>query len=300
VSELPGTPSRLQTGIYDLGYRPYEGQRFGRAYALGSLFTYSLRAIFGLGRSWVAKGFAIGLAIIALVPALVQLAIAAIAPEEFEFTRFENYFSFVSIVIVLFCAVSAPEVIGRDQRHHTLALYFSRALSRGDYVTAKLAALLAGLLIVLLTPQVLLLTGNAVATEEIVDYLADNLGEIPPIVASSLVVAAMMGSLSLAVASQTPRRAWATGAVIIYFVVATALGAVLRETISSSDGDYAILISPIHVLEGSVFWIFDAAPEPDSDLADITFRGYYYLAAAAAYTLLGVAVVYRRFLKLAV
>jgi ABC-2 type transport system permease protein len=285
VSELPGTPSRLQTGIYDLGYRPYEGQRFGRAYALGSLFTYSLRAIFGLGRSWVAKGFAIGLAIIALVPALVQLAIAAIAPEEFEFTRFENYFSFVSIVIVLFCAVSAPEVIGRDQRHHTLALYFSRALSRGDYVTAKLAALL---------------TGNAVATEEIVDYLADNLGEIPPIVASSLVVAAMMGSLSLAVASQTPRRAWATGAVIIYFVVATALGAVLRETISSSDGDYAILISPIHVLEGSVFWIFDAAPEPDSDLADITFRGYYYLAAAAAYTLLGVAVVYRRFLKLAV
>ena len=300
MSELPGTPSRLQTGIYDLGYRPYEGQRFGRAYALGSLFTYSLRAIFGLGRSWVAKGFAIGLAIIALVPALVQLAIAAIAPEEFEFTAFENYFSFVSIVIVLFCAVSAPEVIGRDQRHHTLALYFSRALSRGDYVTAKLAALLAGLLIVLLTPQVLLLTGNAVATEEIVDYLADNLGEIPPIVASSLVVAAMMGSLSLAVASQTPRRAWATGAVIIYFVVATALGAVLRETISSSDGDYAILISPIHVLEGSVFWIFDASPEPDSDLADITFRGYYYLAAAAAYTLLGVAVVYRRFLKLAV
>ena len=300
MSEQAGEPSRLRTGIYDLGYRPYEGQRLGRAYAVVSLFMYSLRAIFGLGRSWVAKAFAIGLAVIALIPALVQLAIAAIAPAEFEFTRFENYFSFVGIVVVLFCALSAPEVIGRDQRHHTLALYFSRALSRSDYVTAKVAALLAGLLIVLLTPQAVLLIGNAVATEEIVDYLADNLDAIPPIVASSLVIAVMMGSLSLAIACQTPRRAWATGAVIIYFVIATALGAILIETISSSDGDYAILISPVHVLEGSVFWLFDVPPEAGSDLEAIGFGGHYFFAAAAAYSLIGLAIVYRRYWTLAV
>jgi ABC-2 type transport system permease protein len=294
------TPSRLQTGIYDLGYRSYDGQRLGRLYAIVSLFTYSLRAVFGLGRGWVAKFFSMGLALIALIPALVQLAVADIAPADFEYASFENYFGFVSIVLALFCAVAAPEVIGRDQRHHTLALYFSRALSRADYVTAKVAALLGGLLIVLLAPQILLLVGNAVATEKIVDYLSDNLKEIPPILASSLVVATMMGALSLAIASQTPRRAWATGAVIIYFVIATALGAILHETISSSDGDYAFLISPIHVLEGTVYWIFNATPDLDSDIYNVAVDGVYFFAAAIAYSLLGLAVVYRRFAKMAI
>lgn len=294
------TPSRLRTGIYDLGYRSYDGRRLGRLYAIMSLFVYSLRAVFGLGRSWVAKVFSMGLAVIAIIPAVIQLAIAALAPEEFEFARFENYFSFVSIVLALFCAVAAPEVIGRDQRHHTLALYFSRALSRSDYVTAKLAALLVGLLIVLITPQALLLIGNAVATEEVVDYLNDNLEQIPPILASSIVIATMMGALSLAIACQTPRRAWATGAVIMYFVLATALGAILQETVSAADGDYAILISPVHVLEGAVYWIFGLPPEPGSDLFELTVDGAYYFLAAIGYSVLGLAIIYRRYWKMGI
>lgn len=294
------TPSRLQTGIYDLGYRTYDGARLGRVYAIVSLFTYSLFAVFGLGRSWVAKLFAMGLAVIALIPALVQLAIAAIVPAEFEYASFENYFGFVSIVIALFCAVTAPEVIGRDQRHHTLALYFSRALSRVDYVTAKVAALLAGLLIVLLIPQALLLMGNAVATEKIVDYLRDNVGEIPAILGSSLMVATMMGALSLAIACQTPRRMWATGAVVIYFITATALGAILAETIASSDGDYAFLISPLHVLEGTVYWIFNTTPDLNSDIYGVAVDGVYFFAAALGYSLVGLGIVYRRFAKMAI
>jgi hypothetical protein len=146
----------------------------------------------------------------------------------------------------------------------------------------------------------LLLVGNAVATEKIVDYLTDNLEEIPPILASSLVVATMMGALSLAIASQTPRRAWATGAVIVYFVIATALGAILHETISSSDGDYAFLISPIHVLEGTVYWIFNATPDLESDIYNVAVDGVYFFAAAVGYSLLGLAVVYRRFAKMAI
>jgi ABC-2 type transport system permease protein len=293
-------PSRLRTGIYDLGYRIYEGQRLGRGYAIFSLYVYSLRAVFGLGRSWVAKFFALGLAVVALLPAFVQLAIAAIIPEEFEYVSYEEYFEFVSVVLALFCAVAAPEVVGRDQRHRTLALYFSRALSRFDYVTAKLGALLTGLMIVLLLPQALLLIGNAVATEEVVDYLRDNLRKIPPILASSFVVAAMMGSISLAIASQTSRRAWSTGAVIIYFVVATALGGILNETISSRDGDFALLISPIATLRGAVYWVFNVPPPFDSDLYRISVDGAVFFAAAVGYALIGMGVVYRRFMRMGI
>jgi len=290
--------SRLQTGIYDLGYRAYEGIRLGRLYAITSLFWYSARAVFGLGRGWVAKLFSMGLAVIALLPAFVQLAIAAIVPEEFEYASYENYFGFVGIVLALFCAVTAPEVIGRDQRNQTLALYFSRALSRTDYVTAKLAALVFGILIVQLIPQTLLLIGNAVATEEVVDYLSENLDEIPPILVSAFIIATMMSSVSLAIACQTPRRYWASGAVIIYFVIATALGAILQETIASSDGDYAFLISPIHVLEGTVYWVFGSTPELGSDLYNISVDGIYFFAAAVGYSLLGLGILYRRFWRM--
>jgi ABC-2 type transport system permease protein len=290
--------SRLQTGIYDLGYRAYEGIRLGRLYAITSLFWYSARAVFGLGRGWVAKLFSMGLAVFALLPAFVQLAIAAIVPEEFEYASYENYFGFVGIVLALFCAVTAPEVIGRDQRNQTLALYFSRALSRTDYVTAKLAALVFGILIVQLIPQTLLLIGNAVATEEVVDYLSENLDEIPPILVSAFIIATMMSSVSLAIACQTPRRYWASGAVIIYFVIATALGAILQETIASSDGDYAFLISPIHVLEGTVYWVFGSTPELGSDLYNISVDGIYFFAAAVGYSLLGLGILYRRFWRM--
>jgi len=300
MSEQAGPSAGLQTGIYDLGYRSYDGVRLGRAYAVVSLFTYSLRAVFGLGRSWVSKLFPIGLAILALVPALVQLAVAAISPGDFEFAKPENYFGFVNIVLALFCAVAAPEVVGRDQRHHTLALYFSRSLSRTDYVTAKLAGLLVALLIVLLTPQILLLTGNAVATDTVVSYLKDHLDQVPPIVGSALVVGAMMTSLSLAIACQTPRRAWGTGAVIGYFVIATALGSILLQTISGHGGGYALLISPFAVLEGAVYWIFNAAPAVDSDVERAAIDGIYYLLAAVGYTVVGLAVLYRRFWRLGV
>ncbi len=77
-----------QTGnIYDLGYRGYDGERLGRRYAVTSLYIYSLRAIFGLGRSAWAKVFPFGLAIIALIPATIQLGIAAIAPVRSDFDQ---------------------------------------------------------------------------------------------------------------------------------------------------------------------------------------------------------------------
>jgi ABC-2 type transport system permease protein len=297
MSEQAGPPAGLRTGIYDLGYRSYDGERLGRAYAVVSLFTYSLHAVFGLGRSVMSKVFPMGLALLALIPALVQLAIAAISPQDFEIAKLENYFSWVSLILALFCAVSSPELVGRDQRHHTLALYFSRALSRTDYISAKLLALIVAMLIVLVSPQVILLLGNAVATQDMMAYLKDNVSQVPAVIASSILVALMMSSVSVAIASQTSKRAWA---VIIYFVVATALGAVLRETIASDSGDYAILLSPLAVLEGAVYWIFNATPDAGSDLAQVNVDGIYYFLAASGYTLVGLAVVYRRFWKMSI
>ena len=286
--------------IYDLGYQPYDGPRLGRRHAVYSLYIYSLRNIFGLGRSMLSKAFPLGLALIAAVPALIQLAIAAIVPLEFDFIRPEDYFEFIQIILALFCAVVAPEIVGRDQRNRTLPLYFSRALSRADYVSAKWGALTVALVLVLAIPQIILILGNAVATSDLLDYLSGNLDMVLPILASSVIVALMMGSVSLAIASQTSKRAFATGAVLAYFVIFTALGAILVETTTGDVQRYLIFISPVNVLDGCVRWIFDAPSVFDSDLAQVDLPGVSYFIAALAYTGVSLAVLYRRFLRLAV
>jgi len=293
--------SAAQTGnIYDLGYRSYEGERLGRSYAIVSLYLYSLRAVFGLGRSAWAKVFPFGLAAIAMIPSSVQLAIAAIAPADLDLIKPENYFEFVQVVVALFCAVSAPEIIGRDQRHQTLPLYFSRSLSRADYVSAKLAALATALFAVLALPQVLLLLGNGVADDDLLGYFRDNLDQVPAVLAGSLLAAALMSSVSLAIASLTPRRAISTVAVIAYFVVLTTIGGVLVRTTDGSVRQFSVLVSPFDVLNGSIRWLFDAEADVDSDIGRAGLAGGYYLLGAAAYTLASAAILYRRFLRLAV
>ncbi|MPZ48073.1 MAG: ABC transporter permease subunit [Dehalococcoidia bacterium] len=286
--------------IYDLGYRPHEGERLGRAYATFALFVYSLRGVFGLGRSALSKVFSMGLAVVALVPAAIQLGIAAIAPLELEIIPPEEYFSFVQIVLALFCAVVAPEIIGRDQRNRTLPLYFSRALSRPDYVTSKLGALAAGVFIVVGLPQVILLLGSAVATDDVVSYLGDNAGDLPPILGGSLLVAVFFATVSLTIASQTPRRAFATGGVLAYFVIFTILGSILVNTTSGTVQDYSVLISPIDVLDGSVHWLFGAQPPSDSDLVHSGLAGGVYVLAAFAYIGAALGLLFRRFMRLTV
>lgn len=293
------TGSGRASNIYDLGYQPYQGQRLGRSYGIQSLYIYSLRAVFGLGRSNLSKVFPIGLAVVALLPATVQLGIAAIATAEIQVIKPENYFTFVQTVLALFCAVVAPEIIGRDQRHKTLPLYFSRALTRVDYVSAKLAALFVALFLVCLVPQVLLFLGSAMATDELTGYLRDNLDQVAPILASCAVVSVFMAAVSLATGSQTHRRAFATGAVLAYFVVFGALGSILVQTTTGDVQRYVLLLSPLDVLNGAVFWIFGASPARESDLAESGLGGYFLLAVLA-YIAVALAVLYRRFQRLPV
>jgi len=289
-----GAARRQAAGsIYDLGYRRYEGARLGRRSAALALFAYTFRAIWGIGRSWLAKLFPIGLFVIVMVPAVVVVAMAALAPEDYEIVKAEEVYGLVAIVMALFCAVAAPELVGRDERHHTLALYFSRPLSRVDYVATKLASLAVALFVLLFVPEVVIQGGNAVAATDTARYVRDNADLLPPLAASSAVTAAFMASLSLAVAMQTSRRAFATGAVIAAFVIPSALGNIFVETLSGEAQRYSLLISPIDLLQGAVYWMFGADFPQPSSLSKAGLDGGAYFAAALGYTLIAIGFVYR-------
>ena len=292
-------PAESRTGsIYDLGYRNYEGARLGRRHAIISLYLYTLRGAFGLGRRTGSKIIPVIITIIAFIPAAAQLAIAAVVGDEIEILTPQSYFSYAEVPIALFCAAVAPEITGRDMRQRTLSLYFSRALHRRDYALAKLAAFATALTLLTLLPQAVLVIGNGLATEDLGGYISDNWADLPRTIVAGLLIAVLTGSVSLAIAAQTPRRAYATVAVVAWFLITFPIAGILVHEVGGV-GQAAVFLSPFDFINGCTLWIFDGTPDPDSTLQVAGFPGWSYLVAVLAYSAAGIALVVRRFDRIA-
>ncbi|MEX0800855.1 MAG: hypothetical protein WD379_06535 [Dehalococcoidia bacterium] len=290
-------PEAATGSIYDLGYQRYAGVRLGRRHAIWALYVHSLRGVFGIGRSLGSKVGPIGLAVIALLPAIIQLGSASIAPEDVEFVRPEEYYDLIQIVLVLFCAVVAPDLLGRDQRTKTLSLYFSRALRREDYALAKFAALVTGMLAITIVPQVMMFIGNGLA-DDFGDHLQDNWTDLPSILGSAVELSCLVSGIGLLIAAQTPRRAYSTVGILAAFVLTSAVGAGVFEATDRNAGRWALLLSPLHLVQGLTRWFFDVAPEPGSELALADLPGETYAIAAAAIACMTLALLLRRYRKI--
>ena len=284
--------------IYDLGYQRYEGVRLGRRHAIWALYVHSLRGVFGIGRSLSSKVGPIGLAVIAFIPAAFQLGIAAIAPGEIEVIRPEDYFQLIEVVLAVFCAVVAPELVGRDQRTQTLSLYFSRALRRQDYALAKFAALMTGMLAITVIPQVMMFIGNGLAAADFGDYLQDEWADLPSILGSAILLSGLIAGIGIVIAAQMPSRAYSTVGIIAAFVLTSIIAGSVFEAADQDIGRFVLLLSPFHVARGLTFWFFDATFDPGTQLAEADLPGVTYAMAATSVVLLMLVLLLRRYEKI--
>ncbi|MCC7365319.1 MAG: ABC transporter permease subunit [Dehalococcoidia bacterium] len=297
------SPERATGNIYDLGYRTYQGARLGRPYAVLSLYLASLRAAFGLGRRTAAKIMPVALVIIAALPAVIQLGVAAATSDEIELFRAEDYYDYINVVLALFVAAVAPELVGRDLRSRTLSLYFSRALKREDYALGKLAALATAMLFLTLVPQLVMFIGNAFSGSEWRDYITDNLEQIPQIILSAVLLSLFTSAIGLAIAAQTPRRAFAIGGIIAVFVLGSSLGSIITA-IMTGDGDnpgngYPLLASPYALMRGVTYWIFRAEVDSGGELGHADLPLWLYAVAMVAITAACSAYLVRRYRRIA-
>ena len=262
------TPPDLVAGsatgsIFDLGYRGYDGPRLGRRHAIATLFAHSLKWTFGIGRGGRAKIAPFALAGLTLLPALLAIGIRALAgPAAERVTPItpQNYLTFVQTLIAFFVTAQAPELLGRDQRHHVLTLYFSRALERTDYALAKYGALVCALAIVLLVPQVILLLGMVFASIDIGAGLGEALPLVIPILLSTVIAAAFFSGIGLVIAAFTPRRAFASGAIVATFLVLSGVVSVIVLRGALRDPlRYVALLDPNALLDGLASTLFGAA-----------------------------------------
>jgi len=250
--------------IYDLGYRRYDGPRLGRRHAVEALFVYSLRAVFGLGRSGRAKIAPLVLGGLIALPAVFSVGVGALAggaAGEFNPITLEGYLPFAQTLLVFFVAAQAPELLVRDQRHRVLTLYFSRALERIDYVAAKYLALLTAVALVLGLPQVILLLGALFATPSLADGLSAVVPVLLPVVGRTVVVSALLAGIGLVASAFTVRRAFAAGAIIAVFLVLSGVVTVLVNRVGL-DGPLALvaLADPFALMDAVSALLFGVEP----------------------------------------
>ena len=269
--EAAVAPRESATGaIYDLGYRGYDGPRLGRRAAFATLFLASLRAAFGLGRPGRSKVVPWGLSAIMIVPAAVAGAIQALAPGGLSPFNYDNYLWDLQPILALFVAAQAPELVSSDQRNRVLSLYFSHALARSDYALAKFGAMAAALFLLALAPLLVILFASILAATDVLAALGDQLGNLPQIVGSPLVYAIPRAALGMAIASFTPRRAYATGAIIAVFLVSAAVGGILAEAGRGRLSLVSPLINPFVLLDGTRDWLLGASiPDSPVQRADL-------------------------------
>ncbi|MEV0405333.1 ABC transporter permease [Actinoallomurus sp. NPDC050550] len=288
--------------IHDIGYRHYDGRRLGRAYAVRSLFTYNLRAAFGLGRPVKAKIMPFLLFAIMLMPAAISVAITAIAAQvgagrDINLIRYSAYAIYLQPLIAIFLAAQAPVLASRELRFHVTPLYFSRPLSRLDYVLAKFTAFTTALFILLATPVTLLYVGALVTKQKhLGTHTLHWLGGL----AGCLIFALVLAGLGLVVAAFTPRRGFGVTAVMaVYLLSTTAVAAVQGIAENQTQftlAQWAGMFAPFNLVDGVQVWALHAkqsAPEPPPS----GLGGPVFTLVCAALVAGCVAILYLRFRK---
>jgi ABC-2 type transport system permease protein len=258
--------------IHDLGYRHYDGPRLGRAAIIRALYSHSLRSAFGIGRGAKAKIVPVLMFALMCLPAVVNAVVVARAPGHVRLVEYDTYtYRLRSLVMLIFVAAQAPELVSRDLRSHVLPLYLSRPVRRLDYPLAKLAAFTAACLLVIEIPLILLYLGTIVSVGGGSAVWAQTRALIPGLLIG-VAWAVLLAAIGLVLASLTARRAYATGVIAIYLFLTWTLSSILvgiaeHGPIAPNTGAplgarLGGLISPFTVLDGGRQWLGGTSPGP--------------------------------------
>ena len=314
--------------VFDLGYQRYTGPREGRNRARWALLENGVRTLLGIGRGGKAKILPVLLFISAIAPAVAFVVILAFigdlaaAVEEGDFVPgTADYYGVVALVLVLFGAIMAPELLGPDRRDNVLPLYLVRPLTTLDYLVARLLAFALIALALVYSGQAVLFTGQAFTAEEPFQYLRDNWADIPRILLVGAVISLFISVATLAVSAYVVRRAVAAAVIIgVYIVVGGVVDTLtfaencidqeagfgeqaFREDVDCDyiTGDFApfiALLSPSGVTDNINALVFDLPPQSPSLQAASELPDLTPVAAYLVWVIVPAAMLWNRYRRL--
>ena len=235
--------------VFDLGYQRYTGPREGRGRARLALFENGVRTVLGIGRGGRAKILPVGLFLAAITPAVVFVIILSFIGEAgADFIPGPaDYYSIVSVLLIIFGAIMAPELLCPDRRDNVLPLYLVRPLTSTDYLIARFLAFFVIVLALVYVGQIVLQAGLILTASDQVEYIRENWEDIPRILFMGVLIAAFISVGPLAVAAFTTRRAYAAAFIIAAWLLLNSISDGLTAetnctivTTGASGGDVVI------------------------------------------------------------
>ena len=312
MSDTPApSTSTTATGdaaqIIDQGYRSYDGPRTGLPGSIRSVVRYSMRHTLGLGRSarhkilpWLAVA-------IALLPAVVFVGLAVVLDidviEDEILPDYHEYYGFITTALFFYCGIVVPDILVSDRRNGMLQLYLATPLQRWSYLASKALAVALTLAVLTVGPVLFLLVAYTIEGSG-PDGLIEWLKIFVRIIAAGAAISAAFTAASLAAASLTDRRAFASIGVILLLWGSGGLTLALVEGADLTEQIYAFDLGGISdELKQRIY-----AAEPPQALGEGDFNPLYkrsqlstiFVAAAnLAWVTLGAGVVWWRYRRLA-
>lgn len=216
--------------VFDRGYRHYAGPRLGTPHAIWALARYSMARALGIRRSWTAKIVPMVLYGAAAIPVAIAIGIRAFVPG-FEFLDYPSLFTAIFLLVGIFVATVAPEMISSDRHDRLLPLYFSRPIGRTSYVLAKLLGAGILTLTIALVPVVALWLGNGLLSDEPLTAMQEGLGDLGRIVVAGAMISFYLGAIGLLISSFTGRKSVAVGVIILGFVLSESLAFAISQAL---------------------------------------------------------------------
>jgi ABC-2 type transport system permease protein len=219
--------------IHDIGYQGYDGPRYGRAGIVLALCWHSLRSAFGIGRGAKAKIVPDLAFIILCAPAVINAVAMALGHSHTRIIDYDTYDGPLRVLVVLvFIAAQAPELVARDLRSRVLPLYFARPIRRTDYPAAKYAAFVLALLALIDIPVLLLYLGTIMQLHTGSQIWLQTKALFPGLLVG-LMWSVLLAAVGLALACVSGRRAFSTGAVAIFLFLPFTLANLLTKIVEA-------------------------------------------------------------------
>ncbi len=231
------------------------------------------------------------------MPAIINVGVGYLTrdtpAEGFEFITYREYVG-VSTALLLFVALTAPDVVCPDRRHRVLPLIFARPLEGRDYVLAKVGAIATILFGFSFLPQVVLFIGQMLVSDAALDYLRDNAEVIWQVPLAVAILAVYYAAIGVAIGSLTSRRIVAGVAILALALVPSVItGAVLENDADQTSpiGVLNLLALPLYLRD----LIFLGEVEEGSPLSGVNGGGMLAIGVYVLVLVLAFVILFRRY-----
>jgi ABC-2 type transport system permease protein len=292
-----------QGAVYDRGYRPYDGHRGRRGAAIFALYKASIRRALGLRRSWRQKVAPFVLLAVVTIPAVVNVGIAYVTRNDvftsdrprIQIITYREYVG-VSAALLLFVALTAPDVICPDRRQHVLPLLFARPMTGVDYVVAKLAAIASIVFAFSFLPQVVLFVGNMFVSNSALNYFTGHLDVLWKVPIAAFLLAIYYAVIGVAISSLSDRRIVAGASIIgLFLVTSIASAALVPQDYRFNGGSAGALVNLLRLPLQLRDLVFLGHIDPESPLNGVANGGLLAVIVYASVLLLGIGILLRRY-----